>query len=66
MGSPALAQPTANATLARLSQVHNGFSRPYADTTALRKSQVEEERRIRQGYAALVLEDLDLSYRGSV
>lgn len=61
----ALSQPTGtNATLARLSRVHPNRLQPTlrADTTALRKSQVEEERRIRQGYAAMVFQGISVAF----
>ncbi len=53
-----------NGHAARLSRIHPRRLQPTlrADTTALRKAQVEEERRIRQGYAALGFQGISIAF----
>ena len=54
----------ANAVQARLSRVHPQRLQPTlrADTSAYRKAKVEEDRRIRQGYAALVFQGISITF----
>ena len=53
-----------NAQQARLSRIHPERLQPTlrADTTAYRKAKVEEDRRIRQGYAALVFQGISIAF----
>ncbi len=54
----------ANAQQARLSRVHPERLQPTlrADTSTFRKAKVEEDRQIRQGYAALVFQGISIAF----